>query len=76
LIDADNRALVDETVPPGETRGPFDGRAFEVTFGNGSVRMTVDGQDANVPPLAEPLGYRITPRGIHRLDSTSQPTCT
>jgi hypothetical protein len=76
LIDSRDRTLLAETLQPGDSRGPFDGRSFDVTFGNGSVEMTVDGQAAKVPPLAEPLGYRITPDGIHRLDSSSEPTCT
>jgi cytoskeleton protein RodZ len=76
LVGAGDRALVTETLPAGATRGPFEGRSFEVTFGNGAVDMTVDGEPAHVPPLAEPLGYRITTAGVHRLDSASRPTCT
>jgi cytoskeleton protein RodZ len=76
LVGAGDRALVAETLPAGTTRGPFEGRSFEVTFGNGAVDMTVDGEPARVPPLAEPLGYRITTAGVHRLDSASRPTCT
>jgi hypothetical protein len=76
LIDSRDRTLLAETLQPGDSRGPFDGRSFDVTFGNGSVEMTVDGQAAKIPPLAEPLGYRITPDGVHRLDSSSEPTCT
>lgn len=75
LVDSDNRALLAETLPPGEQRGPFEARAFDVTFGNGSVEMTVDGEPASVPPLAEPLGYRITTSGVHRLDPSAEPTC-
>jgi hypothetical protein len=75
LVDSGDRALVAETLQTGELRGPFDGKSFEVTFGNGSVEMTVDGQAAKVPAAAEPLGYRITPQGIHRLDPASEPTC-
>ena len=76
LVNADRRALVAETLQAGETRGPFDSRSFEVTFGNGSVEMTIDGQPVKVPQLAEPLGYRITPNGPRRLDAASQPTCS
>src|SRR3954447_445202 len=75
LIDSRDRTLLAETLQPGDSRGPFDGRSFAVTFGNGSIEMTVDGQPAKVPALAEPLGYRITPDGVHRLDSSSEPTC-
>ncbi len=76
LVGADGRNLVAETLPSGEARGPFEGPSFDVTFGNGAVDMTVDGEPAKVPPLAEPLGYRITTGGVHRLDSASEPTCT
>jgi Helix-turn-helix domain/RodZ C-terminal domain len=76
LVDSDDRALLAETVPPGEKRGPFEARAFDVTFGNGSVEMTVNGEPTSVPPLAEPLGYRITTAGVRRLDPSAGPTCT
>jgi Helix-turn-helix domain len=76
LVDNDDRAPVNgETLTADEVRGPFNSRAFEVTFGNGSVEMTVDGEPAEIPPVAEPLGYRITPTGVQRLDPSSQPTC-
>jgi hypothetical protein len=76
LVDDADRALLAQTVPPGERRGPFEANSFDVTFGNGSVEMTVNGEPAKVPPLAEPLGYRITTSGVHRLDPSSRPTCT
>jgi hypothetical protein len=75
LADDQDRTPVNETLTANEVRGPFEGRAFEATFGNGSIEMTVDGKPAEVPPLAEPLGYRITPSGVRRLDPTSQPSC-
>ncbi len=76
LVDDSGRASVNgETLTPGQDVGPFTGASFDVTFGNGSVEMTVDGQPAKVPDLAEPLGFRITPSGVHRLDPASQPTC-
>jgi cytoskeleton protein RodZ len=76
LVDDRGRAAVNgETLAPGQDVGPFTGASFDVTFGNGSVEMTVDGEPAKVPPLAEPLGFRITPSGVRRLDPASQPTC-
>jgi cytoskeleton protein RodZ len=76
LVDDEGRAPVNgETLAAGDVRGPFASRAFEVTLGNGSVEMTVDGEPAEIPPVAEPLGYRITPRGVGELDPASQPTC-
>jgi cytoskeleton protein RodZ len=73
--DADRPQVNGEILSAGETRGPFASRAFEVTFGNGSVEMTVDGVPVKIPPVAEPLGYRITESGVRRLDPSSQPTC-
>jgi hypothetical protein len=76
LVDDEDRAPVKgETLTANEVRGPFDSRAFEVTLGNGSVEMTVDGEPTEIPPVAEPLGYRITPSGVRELDPSSQPTC-
>jgi cytoskeletal protein RodZ len=76
LVDDRGRALVNgETLTADQGRGPFSGSAFEVTFGNGSVEMTVDGQPAQIPPVAQPLGYRITAEGVSKLSPSSQPTC-
>ena len=76
LVDDSGRAAVNgETLTPGQDVGPFIGAAFDVTFGNGSVEMTVDGQPAKIPHLAEPLGFRISESGVRRLDPASQPTC-
>jgi hypothetical protein len=76
LVDDEDRVPVNgETLTANEVRGPFDSRAFEVTLGNGSVEMTVDGEPTEIPPVAEPLGYQITPSGVRELDPSSQPTC-
>jgi len=76
LVDDRGRALVNgETLTSGESRGPFTSRGYEVTVGNGFVEMTVDGEPAEIPPVAAPLGYRITASGVRELDPSSQPTC-
>ncbi len=76
LVDDGGNPVVDgETLSTNEARGPFSAGGFDVTFGNGSVEMTVDGQPAQVPALAEPIGYRITPSAVRKLDPSSQPTC-
>jgi cytoskeleton protein RodZ len=77
LVDDSGTPVVNsETLSADDVRGPFRGDGFDVTFGNGSVEMTVDGAPERVPPVAEPIGYRITPSGIRTLDPSSQPTCT
>jgi cytoskeleton protein RodZ len=76
LVDDRGRALVNgETLTSGESRGPFASRGYEVTVGNGFVEMTDDGEPAEIPPVAAPLGYRITATGVRELDPASQPTC-
>ena len=76
MIDADGAQPVDgETLTAGEARGPFSSRRFELTLGNGSLEMTVNGDPVTVPPLAEPLGFRVTADGAKRLAPGAGPTC-
>jgi cytoskeletal protein RodZ len=76
LVDERGRPEVNsETLTAGEKRGPYDGTAFEATFGNGSVDLTVNGAPAKVPQLAEPISLRITPEGARRLSPGGGPTC-
>lgn len=76
LIGDRGRTLVNgETLAADEVRGPFEARAFRVTFGNGSVQMEVDGKPVGVPQVAEPLGYQITSQGVRELNPSSRPTC-
>ena len=58
------------------TVGPYEGKAFDVGFGNGKVDLTVNGEPVDVPNIAAPFGYRITPDGATRLAPSDQPTCT
>jgi cytoskeletal protein RodZ len=76
VVDAEGSHVVNgETLTADQARGPFSSTRFEMTFGNGSVEMTVDGEPVRVPALAEPLGYRITSAGAKRLEPSAQPSC-
>ena len=76
LVDDRGRALVNGlTLATGEARGPFRAGGFKVTFGNGEVRMEVDGKPVEVSQVAEPLGYQITTQGVRQLDPAARPTC-
>lgn len=76
LIGDRGHALVNgETLTADEVRGPFEARAFKVTFGNGSVEMEVDGNPVGLPQVAEPLGYQVTAQGVSELNPSSRPTC-
>src|SRR6266545_2429286 len=77
LVDQSGRPVINGlNLIRDQTVGPYDGKAFDVTFGNGKVDLTVNGQPVNVPPIAAPLAYRITPEGTTRLSPSDGPTCT
>jgi len=59
-----------------QTVGPYDGKSFDVAFGNGKVDLTVNEQPVDVPAIAAPFGYRITRDGATRLPPADQPSCT
>jgi cytoskeleton protein RodZ len=76
LVDDRGRVLIDgQTLTLDEERGPFEAKAFEATFGNGSVRIEVDDEPLRVPALAEPLGYRIGSDGLSELGLSARPDC-
>ena len=76
LVDDSGTPLVNsETLSANDARGPFSSAGFEMTFGNGSVRLTVDGRRQRVPQAAAPIGYRVTPTAVRPLDPSSQPSC-
>ena len=39
------------------------------------IELTVNGEPAKVPQLAEPVSFRITPDGTRRLSPGGGPTC-
>jgi cytoskeleton protein RodZ len=71
----DRPRLEGETLAAGDERGPFRGTAFEVTFGNGSIEMAVNGDDVEVGEAAEPLGFRIDRDGVSELGEGERPDC-
>jgi hypothetical protein len=76
LVDDSGRQLVDGvTLAAGQREGPFEARRFEMTFGNGQVRMEVDGSAVEVPAASDPLGYEVTSEGASKLGSAARPTC-
>lgn len=59
----------------GEAQGPFHAKTFEITLGNNSVSMQVNGNAVTVPPSTQAIGYKITSAGEQTLPAESQPTC-
>jgi transcriptional regulator with XRE-family HTH domain len=77
LIDQRERPVINGlNLARDQTVGPYSGKAFDVAFGNGKVDVTVNGSPVDVPDIAEPFGYRITPKGATRLAPSDEPTCT
>ena len=76
LVDASGRELIGGVVLQGGDReGPFRGRSFRVTVGNGGGDLRIDGRRRDTPDRSEPLGYRVRPSGVTALPQGSQPTC-
>jgi hypothetical protein len=76
LLDARGRRLLDgETLDAGQRRGPFRGRRFRITFGNGAARMRVNGRSVEVPDRTEPVGFELTPGRRRELGQAARPTC-
>jgi hypothetical protein len=61
---------------PGQRNGPFHAKRFEVTLGNASVNLTVNGRPVAVPASTSAIGYAIGPRGTTSLATGRGPTCT
>src|ERR1700689_3836823 len=77
LIGDDGRKLIPGLeLPAGETTGTFKVRRFEITLGNSSVTMIVDGIPRTVAPSSQAIGYSITKAYGRRPLSTSRlPPC-
>jgi cytoskeleton protein RodZ len=78
LIGDGGQKLVPGTeLQPGESTHTYHARRFELTLGNSSVTMIVDGLPRTVPPSSEPIGYAITKAfGRQRLPASQLPKCT
>jgi len=78
LIGDDGRKLIPGIeLQPGESTHTYHARRFEITLGNSSVTMFVDGTARAVAPSSEPIGYAITKAdGRRPLPAGHLPTCT
>jgi hypothetical protein len=77
LIGDNGRKLIPGLeLQPGETTRTYHARRFEITLGNSSVTMIVDGRDRTVPSSSQAIGYSVTKaRGRKRLSAGQLPTC-
>jgi hypothetical protein len=77
VVNGKGRPLVDGlTLLAGESIGPFHSRSYKAAFGNGSVKVLVDGKVAKTPSAPNPIGIEIDAHGkVHELPEGSRPSC-
>jgi hypothetical protein len=77
LLGDNGRKLIPGVeLQPGETTPTYHARRFEITLGNSSVTMYVNGRARTVPPSSQAIGYSITKaRGRQPLAQGQLPTC-
>lgn len=77
LLGENGQPLVDgRTLEAGQSTPEFYGKYFELTLGNNSVALTIDGTPRVVPESADAIGYSITKAGRRTLEPGRLPTCT
>jgi hypothetical protein len=77
LIGEGGRKLIPGVdLQPGESTPTYHARRFEITLGNNSVTLLVDGRARTVAPSSQAIGYSITKaRGRQPLPAGQLPTC-
>jgi hypothetical protein len=77
VLNAKGKALVDGLIlETGAEEGPFHSGSFTVSFGNGEVKMLIDGREAEIPATSSPIGYAIDSAGrLTKLNEAERPTC-
>lgn len=77
VLNAKGVALVDGLIlQAGAEEGPFHSGSFTVSFGNGEVKMLIDGREAEIPATSSPIGYAIDSEGkLTKLAEAERPTC-
>ena len=74
--DGGRKLIPGEELSAGESTRTYRARRFQITLGNSSVVMRVDGVTRTVPPSNEAIGYSITKAsGRKRLTPGHLPTC-
>ena len=59
----------------GARQGPYKSSKFRLQLGTSEARLVVNGKSRSVPPVANGIGYEITPRKVRRLPASQWPRC-
>ena len=73
--DNGRKRIAGEELQAGTRTSTYHAHRFEITLGNSSVKMFVDGHERPVPASSQAIGYSITKAGRKRLTLGSLPTC-
>jgi len=67
LVDANGRAVLNGvTLTAGQRSRTFHSRRFRANFGNGAIRMRINGHTYPAAQSADPIGYEMRPTGRPR----------
>lgn len=76
LLGEGGRKLIPGLIlQPNSARRTYRAKRFEVTLGNSSVKLSINGKPRVVQPSSRAIGYSITRDGRHTLAASQQPTC-
>jgi cytoskeleton protein RodZ len=73
--DGGRRRIPGEILTPESPEPTYHARRFELTLGNNSVTLVVNGKSQTVPASAGAIGYAITRTGMRSLLESESPTC-
>ena len=59
----------------GGRKGPYRSSHLRLLLGNGEARLAINGKPRTVPPVANGVGYDITPTRVKTLPRSSWPKC-
>jgi cytoskeleton protein RodZ len=78
VLDSSEEPVVNgEILEAGSQAGPFRSKGFTMAFGNGAVKVMVDGKRQSTPASNSPVGYAIDVEGkLTPLEAGERPTCT
>jgi cytoskeletal protein RodZ len=60
----------------GGRKGPYRSSHLRLLLGNGEARLSINGTQRTVPPVANGVGYDITPTKVRTLPRASWPKCS
>jgi hypothetical protein len=74
--DSGRKLIPGSELQPGSNTPTFHAKRFEITLGNSSLTMVIDGRSRSVAPSSQAIGYSITKANGRRPLSAGQlPTC-